>query len=241
MPVPVSWMFSGVEFKIWKHKQFIVKQQQILQGTLSDQVLSVQHSLLAVWHRRVFSASGHHKFSHYYTKTAYHVQFEYIPLCKLYTDCIESSSKFTVFSSYALSLSSVSCVVGSVYFMDNCLEGTLNFVLKIKAYLTRIFAFSLIFIKNKLCIICVVAFLCQLYGMQNNTFNIFYDCFCRSVNSSAYFCLNQHDCSLLLGLRFSEDWASFGLMFYWCDLWSLSGNHVPGSCFGTGALISVCV
>lgn len=149
MPVPVSWMFSGVEFKIWKHKQFIVKQQQILQGTLSDQVLSVQHSLLAVWHRRVFSASGHHKFSHYYTKTAYHVQFEYIPLCKLYTDCIESSSKFTVFSSYALSLSSVSCVVGSVYFMDNCLEGTLNFVLKIKAYLTRIFAFSFIFYQKQ--------------------------------------------------------------------------------------------
>lgn len=38
-----------------------------------------------------------------------------------------------------------------------------------------------------------------------------------------------------------EDWARFGLIFYWRDLWSLSGNHVPGSCCGTGTLISVCV
>lgn len=38
-----------------------------------------------------------------------------------------------------------------------------------------------------------------------------------------------------------EDWASFGLMFYWRDLWSLWGSHVPGSCCGTGMLISVFV
>ena len=130
MPVPVSRMFSVVEFKIWKYKQFRVRQQCILQGTLFDPVLSVQHSLLAVWHHGVFSASGHHKFNSDYTKTAYHVQFESIPLCKLYTDCTESSSKFTMFSfQYPVFL--VSC--RSVYFMNNCLEGTLNFVLKIKA------------------------------------------------------------------------------------------------------------
>lgn len=35
-----------------------------------------------------------------------------------------------------------------------------------------------------------------------------------------------------------EDWASLRLIFYWRDLWSLSGNHVPGSCCWTGTSAS---
>ena len=42
-------------------------------------------------------------------------------------------------------------------------------------------------------------------------------------------------------LRVCEDGASFRVIFYHYGLWPLSGNHVPGSCFRTGTLISVCV
>lgn len=61
----------------------------------------------------------------------------------------------------------------------------------------------------------------------------FLSCEWRSPNSSAWFNRNEH-------FPLSP-WASFRVIFYWRDLWSLSGNHVPGSCFGTGTLISVCV
>lgn len=73
-------------------------------------------------------------------------------------------------------------------------------------------------------------------GMENNNK--------RSWKTFLLEVFSNFKCTLLPKLS----WALWRLtqcfltvIFYRHDLWSLSGNHVPGSCFGTGTLISVCV